>query len=50
MNYITITSEDYLKLNNPIFISQTCADDNGDYIMRFKCEGKFYEILCNIFK
>ena len=40
----TITSLEYAKLDNPIFLGQSRADKDGNYIMKFSSEGKEYII------
>jgi hypothetical protein len=44
-----ITGSEYMQLNNPTFISQTRADDNGDYEMHFECDNKKYFTKNNLF-
>lgn len=48
-NYEIKNNSFYLTLTNPIFIGQSRADDNGDYIMVFEANGNKYGFKHNLF-
>jgi len=50
---ISITSLEYMTLDNPVFEGQTCQDSNGFYTMYFSKTSKdgaikYYDITQNI--
>lgn len=38
-----ITSDEYMKLNSPVFQGQTKPNQEGIYYMVFECEGQLYK-------
>lgn len=38
-----ISSDEYVKLDSPVFQGQTRPDQNGIYYMVFECEGQLYK-------
>lgn len=45
-----LNTVDYITLDNPVFEGQTSANENGDYIMYFSCNGILYGFSHNLFK